>query len=87
MDAKYLGEIERGWPSPLLRSRPSAGPEVFETCHRHRDLIGTGDLWLEAFDEPAQRVRGDDDTPEVVLIDEADEVRLGTLRHTLWSAC
>jgi hypothetical protein len=73
----------------LLGAKPSAGPEVFEACHRLRHLVGTGDAWLEPLDEPAQHVRRDNDPPKVVLGDEPSEVRLGasTLRHTLWSAC
>ncbi len=52
--------------------------EVFEPCHRLGDLVGAGDSRLQALDEAAQGMSGDDDAPKVVLRDEAGEVGLGT---------
>ncbi len=60
----------------LLGARSVPG-EVFESRHRLGDLVGAGYLWLEALHEAAQRVRGDDDAPQIFLGDEPSEVWLG----------
>jgi hypothetical protein len=68
-------------PSQRITSRicdcTCAVIEHFERRHRLGDLLGAGNVWLQALDEPPHGMSRENDPRKVILGDQPAKVRLG----------